>query len=174
MVMADLNGDGFDDLIIAEPDHDGNATNSGRVMVHYGSTTGVGSTSNVTFSGETADGWFGMGLAVGDFNGDGFDDLAIGSPGWNETSSDLTNATGMVEVFLGNSSGIETDSWWNFSGEAGEQMGWLLSTSESMNGDSMADLIVQARGYAEDITQTKTIHGKILIFKGLDLHLVMR
>ena len=166
MVMADLNGDGFDDLVIAEPDHDGNATNSGRVMVRYGSTTGVGATSNVTFSGEIADGWFGMGLAVGDFNGDGFDDLAIGSPGWNETSSDLTNATGMVEVFLGNSSGIETDSWWDFSGEAGEQLGWLLSTSESMNGDSKADLIVQARGYAEDITQTKTIHGKLLIFKG--------
>lgn len=166
ILMGDLNGDGFDDLIIAEPNHDGNATNSGRVMVRYGSTTGVGATSNLTLNGQAADEWFGMGLATADFNGDGFDDLAVGSPGWNETSSDLANSTGLVEVYLGNSSGLQTDSWWNLSGEAGEQMGWLLSASPKMNGDSMADLVVQARGYTEAVTVNKILHGKLLIFSG--------
>ena len=165
MAMGDINGDGFDDLIIAEPEHDGNATNSGRVMVYYGSTQGV-STSSDVLSGDAANESFGKGMAVADFNGDGYDDLAIGSPGWNDTTANFTGVPGLVQVFLGNVSGLEAVAWWSMTGEDKEQLGWSVVASETMNGDAKADLVALAYGSSEQVTESKSNNGKLLIFEG--------
>ena len=174
IVMADINGDGFDDILIAEPQYDGNATNTGRVLVHYGSTTGVSIESqdglvpppDLILQGELENELFGHGLGVGDFNGDGYYDAAIGAPGWNDTSIDFTGSPGRIQVYLGNSSGLETNAWWNATGEDDEQLGWDLSVSESMDGDAMADLVVSARGFSEQVTDVNINKGKLLIFNG--------
>ena len=174
VVMGDFNGDGFDDVLIAEPYHDGNASDTGRVLVRYGSTTGVASAlgdgsaqqPDLILQGEMEHELFAHGVAVGDFNGDGYHDVAIGAPGWNDTSENFTGAPGRIQVYLGNSSGLESNAWWNTSGNDAEQLGWKLSASVTMNGDSMADLVASARGYVEQVTDVKTNHGKILIFNG--------
>ena len=85
----DFNGDGFADLAIGVPGESvGSVTGAGAVNVIYGSSIGLTATGNQFWTqdklgiGNSAEPFdrFGDSLAWGDFNGDGFSDLAIGVP----------------------------------------------------------------------------------------------
>src|SRR5262245_7680398 len=79
-VVADFNGDGFSDLAVGVS---GENNNAGAVNVIYGSASGLTSTGNQVWTenslGETSSAGdrFGISLAAGDFDNDGFADLAI-------------------------------------------------------------------------------------------------
>lgn len=77
---GDVNGDGFDDLAVGAPGFNGS---TGKVYVFHGSASGVTSTAaNPSFSvtGEAAANYFGETVeGAGDVNGDGYDDLAVGT-----------------------------------------------------------------------------------------------
>jgi len=115
---GDFNGDGYDDLAIGVPGESiGTATYAGAVNVLYGSSTGLQATSPAdqfwhqnSFSVAGAAEWgdeFGGALAVGDFNDDDYDDLAIGVP--FEDIGSITDA-GCVNVLYGSSSGLQASS----------------------------------------------------------------
>jgi hypothetical protein len=96
---------------------------------------------------------FGAALASGDFNGDGFDDLAIGAPG--DVVSGVS--AGSVNVLYGSASGLRAtgDQLWNQNSsgindvaEANDQFGLRLAASD-FNGDGIDDLAIGA--YAETI-----------------------
>lgn len=86
---GDFDGDGRDDIAIGVPREDvGSKTDAGAVHVLYGSSTGLSAHRNQLWTQgsagvpgalERSDG-FGWATATGDFDGDGFDDLAIGVP----------------------------------------------------------------------------------------------
>ncbi len=88
---GDLNGDGFDDLVIGAWMADPNGNSSGEVYVVYGRATGFGASFDLSTldgtNGFTLEGYQGNGLAgfsvsaAGDVNGDGFDDAMIGAYG---------------------------------------------------------------------------------------------
>src|SRR5207249_10353521 len=71
-------------------------------LTSSGSQCGDQHSSGVPDSAETGD-QFGFATAAGDFNGDGFADLAVGVP--DEDISGLTDP-GVVEVLMGSSSGL--------------------------------------------------------------------
>ncbi|MCA9980988.1 MAG: FG-GAP repeat protein, partial [Anaerolineales bacterium] len=85
ITAADLNGDEHPDLIVGEPNYNAGGTRvaAGRVLIFYfDANMGVmPSAPDVTLVGAQAGARFGTDTAVGDFNGDGVYDLAIGAPG---------------------------------------------------------------------------------------------
>ena len=113
--VGDFDGDGYDDMVIGRPSEDiGSVRDAGSINVIYGSSEGLdvdaGSSSRQDHSihrntsgvkgSARADDLFGTSLAAGDFNGDGYDDLAIGAPG---------DEDGAVNVLYGSRTGLRTD-----------------------------------------------------------------
>ncbi len=158
-VSGDFDGDGFDDLAIGSPnDSVGSATQAGSVQVLYGSPQGLTSTGNRRFTlsstglGASADigDHFGAALTVGDFNGDGYDDLAIGAP------DDVVNGVGSGAVYIlfgsrhglkatGSQSFHQDTSGINGIGEAGDKFGAALAAGD-FNRDGRDDLAIGVPG----------------------------
>jgi hypothetical protein len=109
---GDFDGDGWDDAAVSAPGKEvGGAELAGAVSVLYGSASGLAAAGSQQWTQNSADveddaeteDFFGWSLVAGDFNGDGFDDLAIGVPG--ETVAGRDDA-GAVSVLLGTPSGL--------------------------------------------------------------------
>ena len=168
-VSGDFNGDGNPDLAVGVPGEgiltvNKQAEDIGAVHVLYSNGSGLSSTGNqewtqdssgVPDSAEFGD-RFGSAVAAGDFNNDGFDDLAVGVP-----DEDILAATdgGAVNVIYGGAGGLQTSSpaaqLWSQStsdvedaSESGDRFGAALAAAD-FNGDGFADLAIGAPG--EDI-----------------------
>lgn len=107
LATGDFNGDGFADLAAGGP---GENNSEGLVIIIFGSSGGLVSNGNQRWregrdglrgDGEMFD-LFGFSLAAGDFNGDGYDDLAVGTPGEN-------NSRGTANIIYGSSGGLIAD-----------------------------------------------------------------
>jgi len=89
------------------------------------------------FGGET-NAHFGHSVAgVGDLNGDGFDDVAVGAPDERHL--------GTVTVFYGSPAGLNSKTTWRYDGPGHDgQNGFSISGAGDVNGDRLPDLLVGA------------------------------
>ncbi len=159
-VTSDFDGDGRADLVIGTPFDDGDGVeDAGSVTVLYGSERGLTALRSRRFSQATpgiADDaepgdFFGWATAAGDFDGDGYGDLAIGVLG--EDLGARKQDAGAVHVLYGSPEGLthRRGQIWTgdsplFPGfaEGAEAFGAVLSVGD-MNDDIRADLAVGAR-----------------------------
>ena len=159
--IGDIDHDGYGDIVSGatwnSTTSDGTAipdsAKGGKVWVTYGSASGPATvtgitqdTGNVPGTSENND-WFGYELDLGDINGDGFLDLAIGVAGENIGSA--VN-TGTVTVLYGTADGLNTGSGaqsfaQSTAGVPGndenDDMFGLDVKLDDVNGDGRADLI---------------------------------
>lgn len=158
LAVGDFNNDKFDDLVIGVPGEDlGSAEDSGLIIVLYGRKSGL-NRRGAAFSqsgsvpGDNASGdAMGKALTVGDFNGDGRDDVAVGVPG--KASAGMDGA-GVVLVFSGGSGGlsegatrlIDQDSDIPGDSEVDDAFGSVLAAGnfngDKLNGNDLDDLVV--------------------------------
>jgi hypothetical protein len=146
LAAGDFNGDGFDDLAVGVPDEDIGDIDAGAVNVLYGSAAGLSSTDNQIWHQDSLDTLgaadlfdaFGSALTAGDFNGDGFNDLAVGVP--FENTGDIVIA-GAVNVLYGSAAGLSStdNEFWNQNSsdirntaEEGDVLGLPLLWATSM------------------------------------------
>jgi Ca2+-binding RTX toxin-like protein len=158
---GDVNGDGFDDLIVGASSADPNGNASGASYVVFGKAAGFGSNVNLSsldgttgfrLSGAAAQDYSGWSVAsAGDVNGDGFDDLIVGARG---TDANGINS-GASHVVFGRAGGFASNidlssldgtTGFKLSGvAANDQSGWSVASAGDVNGDGFDDLIVGAR-----------------------------
>jgi predicted nucleic acid-binding Zn-ribbon protein len=153
---GDVNGDGYDDILIGAPNDDDGGNTAGQTYLILGKATGWAmdtdlSTASASFWGEDAVDRSGSSVAgAGDVNGDGYDDILIGA----YQDDDGGSNAGQTYLILGKSSGwaVDTDlsaSSASFWGEdAGDYSGSSVAGAGDVNGDGYDDILIGA--YQDD------------------------
>jgi hypothetical protein len=157
---SDVNGDGFDDVIVGASQYTDGHSNEGAAFVYHGSSDGLSASPDWQFQSDVISARFGYAVAgAGDINGDGYADVIVGAP-WYSGENALSGA---VYVFYGSETGLSAEPDWIFVGEqANAQVGYAVSAAGDINGDGYADILVGAPYATSD--QPKS--GAVLVFYG--------
>jgi hypothetical protein len=75
---GDVNGDGFDDVLVGAYAHDSGGSDAGRAYVFYGGPD-LDAVADVWVTGTGPNDHLGIGLSAGDVDGDGRDDVVVGA-----------------------------------------------------------------------------------------------
>jgi len=149
--IGDVNGDGYDDVMVSACCSFLQNQNQypGKVYVYYGSAAGLSPSADWTATGDTGGSIFGIGGdGVGDLNGDGYDDLAVGAP----CNFCLSPDGGHVYIWYGSASGLgdpgnPSNADWVAQGVSNSQLGVVTRPAGDINNDGYADLLVTAANY---------------------------
>jgi len=156
---GDVNGDGYDDLIISAAYYDNGETDEGRVFVYYGSVNGLPSTPSWTAESNQGGASCYSAATAGDVNGDGYSDIIAGAQFYDNGQID----EGRVYAYYGSSSGLPSVANWTAeSNQAGAAYGIMVSTAGDVNGDGYSDVIVGAQFYDNG----QTDEGRAYVYYG--------
>jgi hypothetical protein len=149
--LSDGNGDGIADVVAADSD---NFSMTQHVYVHLGSPSGPSPTPSSVLSARMPQLHYAASIAVaGDLDGDGYPELAVGSP--NEDS---------VYVYSGGSMGWHEPPAVVLQGPAMTSFGMAVSAAGDVDGDGYADLIVGMP--AREPTAAQPVQGAAMVFFG--------
>lgn len=143
---GDLDADGYDDIVVGALLEDGHEPVSGTAYVVYGPIYGEIdlASADAVLRGVATDDRFGASVAgVGDIDGDGYDDIAIGAHGVDVVAEDA----GAVYVFRGPVSGAidpEMADIVLYGAAAGDEFGASVASTPDLGGDGLPDLLIGA------------------------------
>ncbi|TLQ42184.1 FG-GAP and VCBS repeat-containing protein [Streptomyces marianii] len=191
VAIGDINGDSYGDIVVGLPWDDSDnpgvpghyppgTVPGGKVTVRYGSASGPSyygrtitqGTDNIPSSASPNGDRFGYSLSLGDINGDGKADLAIGTPGKDING---VEGTGAVTVLYGTAAGPNTSfkiqqyaqSSPGVPGddEPGDGFGDSLGLTD-VNGDGKADLTIRAPQKGQNSLTTLRSNGQSITTVG--------
>ncbi len=141
---GDVNNDGYDDVIVGAYLYDSAQVDEGAAFIYHGSATGLSSVASTVLTSGQSYSWFGKSVSTaGDIDGDGYDDIIVGAPKYDDGQND----EGRVYVFSGSSVGVETTAAWTRDGnEANALLGFDVSWSGDNNNDGYDDIVIGAYG----------------------------
>ncbi|MFN8546429.1 MAG: FG-GAP-like repeat-containing protein [Candidatus Eisenbacteria bacterium] len=157
---GDVNGDGYDDVLVVATTYDNGESNEGKAYLYLGTSGGLAPTPSWTAEGNQADALLGQAAGTaGDVNGDGYADVIIGVRSWDNGEAN----EGRVLVYHGSASGLSATPAWSIeSNQAGAELGYSAAGAGDVNGDGYADVIVAA--YLYDNGETN--EGKVWAYLG--------
>lgn len=179
LAVGDFDQDGYDDLVVTSLYEDvGNEDEAGAVHVIYGGVGGLSTEGELILHQDVPgvqnaaqdDDFFGHALAVGEFSGDQYPDLAIGIPG---ESIDSQPEAGAVQVFFGSSTGVTTNSqFWHqdipailLTNAPEREFGFALSAGD-FDGNGADDLAIGVPGHDEGGGTPIQETGRVLVLFG--------
>ncbi len=149
---GDVNGDGLDDLIIGAPGSDLGGRDAGAAYLFYGPVQGAlrASSADAILVGHQKGQGAGFSVApAGDVNGDGFDDLIIGTR--QDAQERGATARGIAYIAFGPLSGQRSLADADvvvLGGAAQDGQGYAVAGAGDVNGDGLDDILIS--GVLED------------------------
>ena len=146
---GDVNGDGFDDVIVGAY---GYSLNKGRAYLFFGGAI-MNNIVDVIFNGAASGDYFGISVSnAGDVNQDNYDDVIIGAHGYN------TNY-GHSYIYYGGEI-MNNDADVTMVGQnSNSQFGLSVSSANDLNKDGFSDVIVGENAYL-------SYTGKVYVYYG--------
>lgn len=159
---GDVNGDGYSDVICGAPHYDLGQDNEGGAFVYKGGASGLTLTA-VTFQSNQKDAEMGTAVSTaGDFNGDGFSDVLVGIPYYDEDKVDQ----GQAMLYLGSGTFFDpqaTITSHEFDNDhLGALVGMAVATAGDVDGDGFSDVLI---GAVHD-SQGQTKEGSVAVCYG--------
>lgn len=160
---GDVNGDGFDDVVIGAKGASVGAAQSGSVYVVFGRAktfpavvklSNLNGDNGFRLVGDALDNKFGTSVSgAGDFNRDGYDDIIIGAPNKSPAGG---SDVGTAYMMFGKASGFKASSkassltgakgFRMVGGADGDLTGNVVDGAGDFNGDGFDDVVIGARG----------------------------
>ena len=159
VALGDFDGDGALDAALGLPGWDGSLLGGGAVAVHL-DVANADAVPELLLEGSRERGWFGWGLAAADLDGDGADELLVGSPGADDGALD----GGVVELFSGSAAGLSTtpSAAWSAS-TPGAAAGRVLAALDDVDEDGLAELAAGVAGAGNGEVWLITTGGRAVL-----------
>ena len=161
---GDVNGDGFDDVVVGDARNDTGPYETGKIFVFFGNPGGLSASADWTSTGE--DGYrcqFGGAVgSAGDVNGDGYSDIIVGAQSFNAQGS----YTGKAYLFAGGPAGPSSNPLWTSRGDdqVFAQYGRALAPLGDVDVDGYDDVAIAAP-FVEGPKGASRV-GKVYVYRG--------